>query len=195
MLVRRALAEVLARQDDLSVVAELGACNEVLSTVAREQPQVAVLDYSLPGEPGIHKICIDLSETMPNCRVLLILDRSVPTFPAIALARMAPRIGLLAIDVSPSQLIESVRKLVRGEAVLDVEIAVAALNAAANTPLTCREQEVLLLATDGAPPKEIAARLFLTDGTVRNYLSRITSKIGARTLIEAIRRAQDAGWV
>jgi two-component system, NarL family, response regulator DesR len=194
MLARRALAELLGRADDVAVVAELGCCDQVVPTVVRERPHVAVLDYALPGEPAVQEVCATLSEVMPDCRVLLILERCLPALPGVMLARMAPRIGLLATEASPSQLIESVRRLARGEAVLDVDIAVAALNANA-IPLTGREKEVLLLATAGAPPKEIAAQLFLTDGTVRNYLSRITAKTGARTLIEAIRRAQEAGWV
>jgi two-component system response regulator DesR len=141
-----------------------------------------------------HELCAGLCEAVPDCRVLVILERALPALPGAVLARMVPRVGLLAADASPSQLVESVRRLSRGEAVLDVEFAVAALSAT-STPLTGREREVLLLATEGAPTKEIAARLFLTDGTVRNYLSRIMAKTRSRTLVEAIRRAQDWGWV
>jgi two-component system response regulator DesR len=194
MLVRRALAQLLAEEDDLHVVAELSSCNEVLSAAIRERPHVAVLDYALPGPPVVQDVCAELCHAVPDCRILMIVDRTLPTLPGAILARMAPRVGLLATDASPSQLFESVRRLSRGQAVLDVDIAVAALTATAN-PLTSREREVLLLVTDGTPTKEIAARLFLTDGTVRNYLSRITAKTGARTLIEAVRRAQKAGWV
>jgi two-component system response regulator DesR len=78
--------------------------------------------------------------------------------------------------------------------VLDTEVAVAALTAGDN-PLTDREREVLRLALDGAPAKEIAKNLYLSTGTVRNYLSRILDKTGARTRIEAIRIAQEAGWI
>ncbi|WP_238487523.1 response regulator transcription factor [Actinoplanes flavus] len=122
------------------------------------------------------------------------MDRATPSLLGAALARMVPRVGLLTTDASPAQFIDSVRRLSRGQSVLDTDIAVAALTATAH-PLTDRERDVLLLAADGTPAKDIAARLFLTDGTVRNYLSRITAKTGGRTLVEAIRRAQEAGWV
>jgi two-component system, NarL family, response regulator DesR len=193
-LIRRALAQLLAKEDDLRVVAELSSCDEVLPAAVRERPHVAVLDYALPGPPVVQDVCTELCQTVPDCRVLMIMDRTLPTLPGAALARLAPRVGLLATDASPSQLVDGVRRLSRGQAVLDVDIAVAALSASTN-PLTRREQEVLLLVTEGTPTKEIATRLFLTDGTVRNYLSRITAKTGARTLIEAVRRAQEAGWV
>jgi two-component system response regulator DesR len=81
-----------------------------------------------------------------------------------------------------------------GKFVLDVEFAVAALNADRN-PLTERERAILRLARKGEPAKEIAAKLYLSAGTVRNYLSRAMAKTGARTRIEAVRRAQDAGWI
>jgi two-component system response regulator DesR len=96
--------------------------------------------------------------------------------------------------VSPTLFVESLRQLYRGQPVLDVDIAIAALSVH-TTPFTNREQEVLLLAAEGLPTKDIAARLFLTRGTVRNYLTRITAKTGARSLIEAVRRAQEMGWV
>jgi two-component system response regulator DesR len=194
LLICRALAQLLANEDDLHVVAELGTCDEVLPAATRERPHVAIIDYTLPGSPVMQVLCAELSQKVPDCRILMILDRSMPTLPGAALARMAPKVGLLATDASPFQLVDSVRRLARGQAVLDVDIAVAALRATKN-PLTRREQQVLLLVIEGTPTKQVAARLFLTDGTVRNYLSRITAKTGARTLIEAVKRAQEAGWV
>ena len=193
-LMRRALAHMLVQEDDLHVVAEASGCGEVVSAMIREKPDVAVLDHALPGEPAVLDICTKLSDTLPECRILVIVDRSLPTLAGAELARMAPRVGLLATEASPGQLTDAVRRLSRGQAVLDVDIAVAALSAS-TTPLTRREQEVLLLATEGRPTKEIAAKLCLTHGTVRNYLSRIIAKTNARTLIEAVRRAQESGWV
>lgn len=193
-LMRRALAQMLALEDDLRVVAEASTCDEVMSASIREKPDVTILDHALPGQPVVHETCKGLLRTLPECQILLIVDRNLPTLAGTELARMAPRVGLLATDASPGQLVDGVRRLSRGQPVLDVDIAVAALSAS-NTPLTRREQEVLLLATEGRPTKEIAAKLCLTDGTVRNYLSRIIAKTGARTLIEAVRRAQESGWV
>jgi two-component system response regulator DesR len=185
---------MLAQEDDLHVVAEASAYDEAVSATIREKPHVAILDHALLGQPVAHDIRTDLFKKAPECRILLILDRGVPTLAGAELARMAPRVGLLATDASPGQLVDGVRRLARGQPVLDVDIAVAALSASA-TPLTRREQEVLLLVTEGRPTKEIAAKLCLTAGTVRNYMSRIIAKTGARTLIEAVRRAQESGWV
>jgi two-component system response regulator DesR len=193
-LMRRALAQLLMQEDDLHVVAEASAYDEAVKAMIREKPQVAVLDHALPGQPMVYDLCTELFTAVPECRILLILDREVPTLAGAELARMAPRVGLLATDASPGQLVDGVRRLARGEPVLDVDIAVAALTGG-TTPLTRREQEVLHLATEGRPTKEIATKLCLTQGTVRNYVSRIIAKTGARTLIEAVRRAQESGWV
>ena len=193
-LVRRALAQLLIQEHDLNVVAEVGRCDEVIPAAVREKPDVTVLDHAMSGLPVVQDTCAALLQAVPRGRILMIVDRDLSTMAGAELARMAPQVGLLATDASPAQLLDGVRRMSQGLPVLDVDIAVAALSA--NTsPLTRREQEVLLLATEGTPTKEIAAKLFLTEGTVRNYLSRIIAKVGARTLIEAVRRAQECGWV
>jgi two-component system response regulator DesR len=135
-----------------------------------------------------------LAEAAPGCAALVTLDRRSSAAIGPELVKLVPRVGLIATDATPTVLLDGVRRLYRGEAVLDVELAVAALTAKEN-PLTDREREVLRLARDGAPTKEIARRLYLSAGTVRNYLARIVAKTGARTRLEAIRIAQDAGWI
>jgi two-component system response regulator DesR len=125
---------------------------------------------------------------------LTIVDESAPAAVGRTLALLSPGVGLLTVNASPTDLVEGVRRLVRGEPVVDAALAVAALTALEN-PLTEREREVLRLAVDGAPVGEIAEILVLSVGTVRNYLSRIMVKTGARSRIEAIRIAQAAGWI
>lgn len=193
-LVREALSAVMASADDLEVVAELSRADEVLPTARRDHPHVAVLDVALPGPVTVADLCPTLCAALPACGVLILLDRQSGAGVGRSLARLAPRVGFLGAETSPKDLVESVRQLARGEPVLDAEVAVAALTADEN-PLTDRECEVLRMALDGAPAKEIAQRLYLSAGTVRNYLSRILAKTGARTRIEAIRIAQDAGWI
>lgn len=193
-LFRGALATVLSAEPDLTVVAELDRADDILPIAAREQPDVAVLDASLPGPVTVGELCPALCQSLPACGVLILLDRPAGAGLGRSLARLAPRVGFIGIETSPSDLVEGVRQLARGEPVLDAELAVAALTAG-DSPLTEREREVLRLAVDGAPPSEIAQALFLSTGTVRNYLSRILAKTGARTRIEAIRIAQDAGWI
>ncbi|WP_240942829.1 response regulator transcription factor [Planosporangium thailandense] len=190
---REALASVLASSDGLEVVAELAHTDEVPVVAARERPDAVVLDHALPGSLTVPDLCEKLGVAAPRSVVLVLLDRRGGAL-STALARLAPRVGVLTTDATPWQLVDSVRQLIRGEPVLDAKVAVAALTARHN-PLTDREREVLRLAADGAPAKEIAAQLYLSAGTVRNYLSRVIAKTGARTRIEAIRIAQGSGWI
>jgi two-component system response regulator DesR len=190
---REALAAVLSQEEDLEVVAELDQTDEVSVVAARRQPEAVVLDHALPGSLTVPDLCEKLGVVAPGCAVLVLMDRPGGAL-SPALARLAPRVGVLATDATPCRLIESVRQLVRGEPVLDAKVAVAALTAREN-PLTDREREVLRLAADGAPAKEIATKLYLSAGTVRNYLSRVITKTGARSRIEAIRIAHESGWI
>lgn len=192
-LVRGALAAVLSREPGLTVVAELARDEEVLTVVVRERPHVVVLDALPPGTVALGELCHELCRRVPRMRVLVMLDHGAARV-GRSLVRLAPRVGFFATDASPDDLVAAVRRLAHGEPVLDPELAVAALNASDN-PLTVRECEVLRLAMRGAPATEIAGSLRLSIGTVRNHLSRIVSKTGARTRIEAIRLAQEAGWI
>ncbi|TDD71095.1 response regulator transcription factor [Jiangella aurantiaca] len=171
-------------------MAELDQGNSVLATARRTRAQVLVLDVMLRDPVDVHDLCRQL----PGLRVLMLLERGTVDGTCLSLARMAPRVGLIATDASLADLLDAVRRVARGEPVLDPALAVAALTAA-ESPLTHRELDVLRLAMTGAPPQEIARTLYLSPGTVRNYLSHILTKTGARTRIEAIRIAQDAGWI
>jgi len=193
-LSRRALAEVLAKEEDLSIVAEVGAAHEVVPAAVRERPDAVVLYRGLSDALPLSDICQGLQRAVPECGILLVLDPASMGCADAALARHAPRIGLIGIGASPAHLVRSVRRVVRREAVLDPELAVAALTTQRN-PLTDRESEILSLAAAGVPTPEIAAQVYLSAGTVRNYLSRVVTKTGARTRIEAIRIAQKAGWI
>ncbi|WP_432942831.1 DNA-binding response regulator [Kribbella sp. CA-253562] len=188
-LVRGALAAVLSRESDLDVLADVDRSDDVLAAV-RLRPQVVVLDPQLPGKIGIEDLCRKLT----GRGVLVLVDHEAIAATSMALVKQAPRIGLLATDATTEQLVEAVRDVAKGLPVVDVRLAVAALRAGDN-PLTDRECEVLRQVTTGATAQEIARTLSLSAGTVRNYLSRILTKTGARSRIEAIRKAQDAGWI
>ena len=189
-LLRGALAAVLSREVDLHVVAEVDHADDVLPAVAREHPHVLVLDPRMPGEIGVDKVC----RLVSSPGVLILVDRDVHAAVNLALVRLAPRVGLIATDASPDELVDAVRRIADGLPVIDLELAMAALRAGDN-PLTERESEVLRLVTTGATAKEIARKLSLSAGTVRNYLSHILNKTGSRSRIEAIRKAQEAGWI
>lgn len=191
-LIRGALAAVLSHERDLLVVAELARTNEVLTSAARSQADVAVLDASLPGTVTIGELCQAMRQRVPACRPLVLVERGSGL--GRSLAPLAPWLGSLATDAVPAELAEAVRRLTRGAPVLNAGLS-SAIPAAAENPLTSREREVLRLTRNGAPTKEIAKRLGLQIGTVRNYLSRALAKTGTRTALAAIRVAQDAGWI
>jgi two-component system response regulator DesR len=189
-----ALAAVLASQADLRVVAELARTDEVPAAANRHRPEVAVLDGRLPGTVTIGELCRSLRRTSPECRPLVLLDRGGTGALGRSLTSLAPWLGLLATDAVPADLVEGVRQLTRGEQLVDAGLAAAA-RAARENPLTDRECDILRLIRYGAPPKEIAGKLDLSVGTVRNHLSRSVAKTGARTRLDATRIAQDAGWI
>ncbi|HEU4422736.1 MAG TPA: response regulator transcription factor [Pilimelia sp.] len=193
-LVREAFVALLAREPDLDVVAQSANADGLLAAVSLRRPTVVLVDGALPSPVPAAELCAALVAAQPGCGVLVVLDHQSCAGTGAALARLAPRVGLIATDASAAGLVEGVRRLARGQPVLDAEVAVAALTAGAN-PLTERERDVLRLAVDGAPTKEIARKLFLSAGTVRNYISRAVAKTGGRSRIEAIRLAQEAGWI
>lgn len=189
-LVRGALAAVLSQEADLDVLAAIEKADDVLPAVAMTRPHVVVLDPMLKGNIRIEELCLQLRE--PG--ILILIDRDILNGASLALVRLAPRVGFIATDASPADLAEAVRQLAQGASVIDPGVAVAALRAVAN-PLTDRECEVLRLVNTGATAQEVARSLNLSAGTVRNYLSHILNKTGARSRIEAVRKAQEAGWI
>jgi two-component system, NarL family, response regulator DesR len=193
-IVRAALAKLLSQEQDLQVIADVADSDGALAVAMRVYPQVVVLDHSLPGEMTISELCTRLCTALSDCAVLVMLDPRASATVIDGLARRAPRVGLLPVDANPSQLVDGIRQIARGEPVLDTKLLMAALTAGSN-PLTVRERQVLRRAAEGPPAKDIAAELFLSAGTVRNYLSSSISKTGARTRIEAIRIAHDSGWI
>jgi two-component system response regulator DesR len=192
-LIRGALAALLDREIDIKVVGQVGELDEVVRTARRCRSEVVVLDLDLVDIDHLSALA-GLARALPGHGVLVLTDLKHSALLATRGHRELPRVGFLSKEAPPSRLLDAVRRMARGEPTLDPELAVAALTGRGN-PLTAREREVLGMAAAGAPAKEIAARLFLATGTVRNYLSSSMGKTGARTRIEAIRIARDAGWL
>ncbi|MEY9887148.1 two-component system response regulator DesR [Catenulispora sp. MAP12-49] len=192
VLWREGLAALLGREGDFRVVARPTRLEDVWPAVRRHRPGVVLLDAELPGTLTLNTVCAQLCERRPDIKVLILVERWAATLKA--LTRLAPQTGFLTVDVSPAQLINGLHRIVEGEPVLGLDLAAAALSADDN-PLTDREREVLLKSVNGAPTKAIAAELFLSDGTVRNYLSRAIAKTGAHSRIEAVRIAREEGWI
>lgn len=193
-LVRGALAALLSSTEGLEVVGEVARLEDVIRAGMRTRPHVVVLEHALPGAVAVSELCQALRQALPECRVLVVLERRSWVGAGPSLVRMAPWVGIIGTEATPADLVDGVRRLARGESVLDAELALAVLRSA-QTVLTGRECAVLREAKRGATAREIAAVLGLSPGTVRNYLSRILTKLGARTRIEAVQIAQEAGWI
>ncbi|HEY3558355.1 MAG TPA: response regulator transcription factor [Kribbella sp.] len=189
-LVRGALATVLSQDAEVEVAAEIDRAADVRKMVTRIRPHVVVLDAELAGELAAK----ERSGWLPNMGMLILIDRDAISLGCLELARSAPHVGFISIDASPAELVEAVRSVADGIPVIDPVVALAALRAVRN-PLTARETEVLRLVSTGATAQEIAHKLNLSSGTVRNYLSHILTKVDARSRIEAVLKAQDAGWI
>jgi two-component system response regulator DesR len=190
-LLRGALAAVLASESDLEVIAELAPDDNVLAIARTCRPDVVVIDVERCDPNGL-ALPRQIRGELPDCQILaLTSQRSADALRHVLDAQIR---GFLDKDTPPSQLVASVRRIAAGEWVIDPQLAVAALHPDDN-PLTARQREVLRLAADGVPSSEIAQRLFLSAGTVRNYLSAAIRKIGAQNLLEAIHLARKSGWL
>lgn len=190
-MIRSALVALLTLEDDIDVVAELARGDEVLDAALETRPDVAVLDIDLPGMDGL-AVAEQLREQVPACHVLVLTGLSQPGH--LLRALQAHVRGFIVKDRPAESLVDGVRRVARGERVIDPELVAAALETG-TSPLTLRETDVLRAAESGKPTDEIAAALALSPATVRNYLSNAISKVGARSRIDAIRIARDAGWL
>jgi two-component system response regulator DesR len=190
-MVRGALAALLSREQDIEVVAEVARGDEVVEAALATQPDVALLDIEMPGGDGL-AAAQALRKALPTCRSVILT-----TFGRSGYLRRAMEsgaVGFLLKDAPAAELAIALRRVMKGERVVDPDLALAALSEGTN-PLTNREREVLSVALFGASMEEIAARLVLSEGTVRNHLSTAMQKLGARNRMEAARLAEQKGWL
>ena len=190
-LVRGALAALLNLEADLEVVAQVARGDEVVAAALEHRPDVALLDVEMPGMDGIAAAAA-LAAALPSCRTLIVTTFGRPGYLRRALAAGAG--GFIVKDTPAAQLADAVRRVAAGLRVVDPVLAVESLAAGAS-PLTGREDEVLREARSGGTVADIARALFLSEGTVRNYLSSAIGKTGARTRAEAVRIAEENGWL
>ena len=190
-LVRGALAALLDLEPDLTVVAEVGRGDLVASAVAEHQPDVALLDVEMPGMDGIAATTA-AKASRPGTRVLIVTTFGRPGF--VRRAMRAGADGFVVKDTPARQLADAVRRVHAGLRVVDAALAVDSL-AAGDSPLTDRESDVLRAARGGASVAVIAAQLFLSEGTVRNHLSAAIGKTGSANRAEAVRVADQNGWL
>jgi two-component system response regulator DesR len=190
-MVRGALSALLDLEDDIEIVAEASRGDEVLPAALDALPDVALLDIEMPGGDGLGAAAA-LKENLPSCRVIILTTFGRAGY--LKRAMESGAVGFLLKDAPASVLASAVRRVMNGERVVDPGLAAAALSEG-ESPLTGREREVLSASANGATIEDVAAKLYLSEGTVRNYLSTAIKKLGARNRVEAARLAERKGWL
>ena len=190
-MIREALAALLSFEDDIEVVAQVGRGDEVTAAAIATSPDVALLDIEMPGMDGLAAAAA-LSNASPGTKIVILTTFGRPGY--LRRAMEAGASGFVVKDSPAGKLARTIRQVLRGQRVIDSELAAAALTEGAS-PLTPRERDVLAASQDGATIAEIAAALCLSEGTVRNYLSACIQTAGARNRTEALRVAEERGWL
>ncbi len=189
--VRDALAILLGLQPDIEVVATVARGDEVVGAAVVARPDVALLDIEMPGLTGLEAEA-QLRDRLPSCKVLILTTFGRPGYLRRAMASGV--VGFLVKEAPAAQLAVAIRRAMAGERVVDPALATAALSEG-DSPLTERERDVLAATARGQSIAEIARALYLTEGTVRNYLSEAIQKLGAQNRVEAARIAEQQGWL
>jgi two-component system response regulator DesR len=190
-MVRQALASLLDLEDDLEVVAQVERGDEVLAAALSSKPDVALLDIEMPGQDGI-AAAAELARELPRCRILILTTFGRPGYLRRAMESGAS--GFLLKDAPARDLAVAIRRTAGGERVVDPQLAAQALSEGKG-PLTWREREVLSASNLGSGIGEMAERLHLSEGTVRNHLSSAIQKLEARNRFDAARIAEQKGWL
>jgi two-component system, NarL family, response regulator DesR len=190
-MVRQALVALLELEHDIEVVAEAADGDEALAMARKHNPEVAVLDIEMPGPSGI-EVARQLTASGVCGRVVIVTTFDRPGYLRAAMSAGAS--GFLLKDAPAADLAAAIRKVAAGQRVVDPSLAAAAL-AEGDSPLTGRESEVLAASAGHDAIADVAARLHLSPGTVRNHLSSAIQKLGARNRAEAVEIAQQKGWL
>jgi two-component system, NarL family, response regulator DesR len=190
-MIREALAALLSFEDDMEVVAQVGRGDEVTGAAREFKPDVALMDIEMPGLDGLTAAAA-LRAACPEIKIIILTTFGRPGY--LRRAMEAGASGFIVKDSPADKLARTIRDVLAGQRVIDPDLAAAALTEGAS-PLTPRERDVLAASHDGATIAQIAGGLYLSEGTVRNYLSACIQKTGARNRTEAQRIASERGWL
>lgn len=190
-MVRGALASLLSLEPDIEVIAQVARGDEVLSTALSCGPDIALLDIEMPGRNGL-EAAEELRRELPDCRILILTTFGRSGYLRRAMAGGVA--GFLLKDSPAHELAGAIRRAIGGERIVDPGLAAAALSDG-ESPLTPREHEVLAASRRHATVADLAGALFLSPGTVRNHLSSAMQKLDARNRVEAVRLAEEKGWL
>lgn len=196
-ILRRGLAALLGLEHDIEVVAEAETCAGTVAAVAEHRPDVLLLDVQMPAgsnAPGTPADGLEVASALAGMGVRIIV---LTTFGRAGYLRRTLETGasgFMVKDAPVEQLVDAIRRVHQGLRVVDPELAAQSLASGPN-PLTAKEAEVLRAASRGGSTADIAARVFLSEGTVRNHVSSAIGKLGVTNRAEAVRAATDAGWL
>jgi two-component system response regulator DesR len=190
-LIREALVVLLDRESDIEVVATAADGRQAIDRALAHRPDVAVVDLQMPVVDGIG-VVTELGRLLPTCAGVILTGHGRPHVLRRALTSGAR--GFLAKGAPGTALADVVRRVHQGQRYVDPILAADALTTPPS-PLTPREAEVLAVAGEDRPIRDVARAVFLSPGTVRNHLTAITQKLEAVSRAEAHRIARDNGWI
>lgn len=189
-LLRGAMTSLLGLEDDIEVVGEAADGEEALRLIEVLQPDVCLMDIEMPKLSGLD-VAERLEAAGSPCKVVILTTFARPGY--FERGVKAGICGYLLKDESAEKLAEAIRRVMQGHREVSTELVFGSLRE--ENPLTSREQEILRLAAGGSSAGEIAEKLHLSYGTVRNYISEILGKLAVKSRIEAVRRAEEKGWI
>ncbi|MGM0214735.1 response regulator [Enterococcus sp. AZ109] len=188
-LLSSALAMILNLEDDLEVVGTAKDGAEATAMVKQLQPDILLTDIEMP-----HKTGLELAEDLKDSPIKVIILTTFARDGYFEKAVNAKVSAYLLKDTPSEELIQHIRAAMEGKVYYEPSLITGYMNNQRN-PLTPKEQEILTLIATGATSKDISAQLYLTDGTIRNYISEIISKLGAKNRIDAASKAKENGWL
>lgn len=191
LMFRTAVRRLLELEGDIEIVAEVARGDELVAAALAAQPDVAVVDIEMPARDGI-SAALELRQRLPACRTLILTMYGRPGFMQRAMEGGVS--GFMLKDAPVEALAAAIRRCAAGEDVVDPSLAARALQAGP-CPLSPRERDILAACAEGLSTVEIATRVWLSEGTLRNRVSEILGKLGARNRAEAVQIARENGWL
>ncbi|MFS0820510.1 response regulator transcription factor [Bacillus sp. 1P02SD] len=189
-MLRGALGSLLDFEDDIEIVGEASNGKEALELILSLKPDICLMDIEMPYMSGL-EVAEEAKKSLATCKVIILTTFARPGY-----FEKAVKIGVhgyMLKDGSVDELAESIRSVMKGKREFAPELIFGSMKE--DNPLTEREQDVLRLASEGKTSKEISAQLFLSPGTVRNYISEIINKLGVKNRTEAVTVAKEKRWI
>ncbi|MEH7235058.1 response regulator transcription factor [Bacillus sp. JJ1562] len=189
-MLRGALGSLLDFEEDIEIVGEASNGKEALKLILTLKPDVCLMDIEMPYMSGL-EVAAEAKKRFSTCKIIILTTFARPGY-----FEQAVKIGVhgyMLKDGSVDELAESIRSVMKGKREFAPELIFGSMKE--DNPLTEREQDVLRLASEGKTSKEISSQLFLSPGTVRNYISEIINKLGVKNRTEAVTVAKEKRWI